>query len=424
MIALALIVGTVTLLISVPIFLVFGLSGSLISIQGLNLPWSMVTQVTFDSITKFILLAIPLFVFSGMVMVEAGMARRLINVFIDAVGHLRGGLGIAMVLAMGFFGALCGSILAAIVAIGGVMIPIMEERGYSRSFTAALACCAASLDALIPPSNAAIIFSAITGEPVSRTFAAGIMPGVVYGALLVLLVMWQCRNMERNPRASFRRFTVDFWNALPAILTPGIILGGIYSGLLTPTEAAAVAGVWAVGVGFFVYRELTWRKLWKALTATATVTAMIFAIIATASFLSVALTYTRLPHKLIVAAVGLGVTPLLFFITQAVVVLILGCFMESVPIIYLTIPILAPIALALKVDLVQLYVVNGAFVGMGMMTPPVCVGAYTAATVAGEKAEIVIRELFPKFLVIGLIYGTIVMLVPQISSWLPNLIAK
>jgi C4-dicarboxylate transporter DctM subunit len=126
MIQLAIIIGVITLLISVPIFIVFALSGSMVVIGALDLPWSMITQLTFDAVTKYILLAIPLFIFSGMVMVEAGMARRLIDVFIDAVGHLRGGLGIAMVLTMGFFGALCGSILAAIVAIGSIMIPIME----------------------------------------------------------------------------------------------------------------------------------------------------------------------------------------------------------------------------------------------------------------------------------------------------------
>jgi TRAP-type C4-dicarboxylate transport system permease large subunit len=151
---------------------------------------------------------------------------------------------------------------------------------------------------------------------------------------------------------------------------------------------------------------------------------MIFAIIAAASFLSVALTYTRLPHKLIDMAVSLGVTPLLFFITQAIVVLILGTFMEVVSIMYLTIPIFAPIAVALKIDLVQLYVVNGAFVGMGLMTPPVCVGAYTAAAVAREEASRVIRELFPQFFIVGIVYGVIVMLIPKLSNWLPNLIAQ
>ena len=423
MIQLAIVLGIVTLLLSVPIFLVFALSGSMMVIGGLGLPWTMITQVTFDAITKYILLAVPLFIFSGMVMVEAGMARRLINVFIDLVGHLRGGLGIAMVLTMGFFGALCGSILAAVVAIGSIMIPMMRERGYPNAFVAALACCAGSLDSLIPPSNGAIIFSAITGEPVSRTFAAGIMPAFVYGGLLILMVIWKCRHMEKHPRSSFHQFIRDLWSAIPAMLTPVIILGGIYSGLLTPTEAAAVAGVWAIVVGFFFYRELSLKGLWRAMKNTAATASMIFAIIATATFLSIALTYTRTPHQLIEWGTSLGVTPILFLLSTGIVVLILGTFMEVIPIMYLTLPIFAPIALALKIDLVHLYVVSGAFVGMGLMTPPVCVGAYTAAAVADEPAGHVIRELFPTFFVMGLFYALIVMVFPKISNWLPNLIA-
>jgi C4-dicarboxylate transporter DctM subunit len=422
MIYVAIALGIVSLAISVPIFLVFGLSGSLMVVHGLNLPWSVITQVTFDSITKYVLLAIPLYVFSGMVMVEAGMARRLVDVFVRAVGHLPGGLGIAMVLTMGFFGALCGSILAAIVAIGGILIPIMVEKGYPKAFVAALAACSAFLDSLIPPSNGAIIFSAITGEPVSRTFAAGILPGVVYGLLLILLVLWRCRGVPRTRRATLKEFLHSLYVAVPALFTPVIILGGIYTGLMTATESAAVAGLWAIVVGFAFYRQLTLAGLCNALRNTAVTTSVIFAIISTATFLSVALTYTRFPHKLIEAAVEAGVTPLSFFIAQAAVVLILGTFMEVVPIMYLTIPILAPIAAALNIPLVQLYIVNGAFVGMGMLTPPVCVGAYTAAAVAQESSAGVIRAIFPWFLLVGLVHGLLCMLFPELSTWLPDLV--
>jgi len=332
MIYVAVAVGIITLIISVPIFIVFSLSGSLVVINALDLPWTVLTQVTFDSITKYILLAIPLFIFSGMVMVEGGMARRLVDVFTSAVGHWRGGLGIAMVLTMGFFGALCGSILAAIVAVGTIMVPVMVEKGYPRAFVAALAACSGFLDALIPPSNGAIIYCAITGENVAQAFAAGIVPGFVFGGLLILVVVWKCRHMEKSPRAGLRKFLRSVSSAWAALMTPVLILGGIYTGLLTPTESAAVAGIWAVVVGFLVYRELDFKGLWKALKATAATTAMIFAIIATASFLSVALTYTRFPHKLINGVMGLGVTPVLFLVACGVIVLILGTFIEVVPI--------------------------------------------------------------------------------------------
>ena len=422
MIYLSVALGVITLAISVPIFLVFGLSGSLVVINALKLPWSLLTQVTFDSITKYILLAIPLFIFSGMAMVEGGMARRLVDVFTSAVGHWRGGLGIAMVLTMGFFGALCGSILAAIVAVGTIMVPIMVEKGYPRPFVAALAACSGFLDVLIPPSNGAIIFCAITGANVAEAFAAGILPAFVFGGLLILVVLFKCRHMEKTPRAGWRKFLQSVYAAWPALMTPVLILGGIYSGLLTPTESAAVAGVWAVLVGFFIYRELTLKGLWTALKSTAAITSMIFAIIATATFLSVALTYTRFPHKLIDGILGLGVTPILFMIACGIVVLILGTFIEVVPIMYLTLPIFAPIAVALGIDLLHLMVVFTAFVGLGLLTPPVCVGTYTAAAIAEEPAHNVIRAIFPLFFLVGIIYGLILMIFPWLSTWLPSLV--
>ncbi len=422
MIYLSVALGVITLAISVPIFLVFSLSGSLVVINALKLPWSLLTQITFDSITKYILLAIPLFIFSGMVMVEGGMARRLVDVFTSAVGHWRGGLGIAMVLTMGFFGALCGSILAAIVAVGTIMVPIMVEKGYPRPFVAALAACSGFLDVLIPPSNGAIIFCAITGANVAEAFAAGIVPAFVFGGLLILVVLIKCRHMEKTPRAGWRKFLQSVYAAWPALMTPVLILGGIYSGLLTPTESAAVAGVWAVLVGFFIYRELTLKGLWAALKSTAAITSMIFAIIATATFLSVALTYTRFPHKLIDGILGLGVTPILFMITCGIVVLILGTFIEVVPIMYLTLPIFAPIAVALGIDLLHLMVVFTAFVGMGLLTPPVCVGTYTAAAIAEEPAHNVIRAIFPLFFLVGIVYGLILMIFPWLSTWLPSLV--
>ena len=422
MIYLSVALGVITLAISVPIFLVFSLSGSLVVINALKLPWSLLTQITFDSITKYILLAIPLFIFSGMVMVEGGMARRLVDVFTSAVGHWRGGLGIAMVLTMGFFGALCGSILAAIVAVGTIMVPVMVEKGYPRPFVAALAACSGFLDVMIPPSNGAIIFCAITGANVAEAFAAGIVPAFVFGGLLILVVLIKCRHMEKTPRAGWRKFLQSVYAAWPALMTPVLILGGIYSGLLTPTESAAVAGVWAVLVGFFIYRELTLKGLWNALKSTAVLTSMIFAIIATATFLSVALTYTRFPHKLIDGILGLGVTPILFMIACGIVVLILGTFIEVVPIMYLTLPIFAPIAVALGIDLLHLMVVFTAFVGMGLLTPPVCVGTYTAAAIAEEPAHNVIRAIFPLFFLVGIIYGLILMIFPWLSTWLPSLV--
>ena len=193
----------VLLLLSVPLFLVFGISSAGIAVFALNLPAHTLMQVSFDAVTKQVLVAIPIFVFAGSVMYHGGAARRLVDLSVSWVGHFPGGLGVAMVLAIGIFSAISGSILASIVAIGGVMMKPMIEKGYPKPFVIVLAATAALIDALIPPSNTAIIYSSITHVPVSKTFSAGILPGLLLGALLVVYVMWTCRHMERPKPVSW-----------------------------------------------------------------------------------------------------------------------------------------------------------------------------------------------------------------------------
>lgn len=409
------------LLLSVPIFMVFGLGSASVAIWGMNLPWSTLIQVSFGSMTKHVLIAVPLFIFTGMVMLRGGAAARLVHFATTLVGHWPGGLGLAMILAMGFFAAFCGSILAAITAIGTIMIPKMVEQGYPRPFVIVLAASAAFLEALIPPSNAAILFSALTDVPVSRTFAAGFVPGLVLMVMLSVVVTWRCRKLRNAQKATTAERLVAFRSALPGLFTPVIILGGIYAGLLTPSESAAVAGIWAILIGVLVYRELTLRGLAEALHQTARITAVIFAIIAMATFLSVVLTYSQTPQKLIAYFTEMGGTPLMFWLSVAVICLILGTFIEIVPVFYLTVPTFAALALALGQDILHLYIVFVAFAGIGMITPPVCVGIYTAAGVAKESPEKAFREV-PLFVVVGIIFGVLMIFFPAAATWLPNVL--
>ena len=334
--------------------MVFGLGSSFAAIWGLNLPWSVLIQISFAALTKHILVAVPLFIFAGMVMLKGGAANRLVNFCTSLVGHWPGGLGISMVIAMGFFAAFCGSILAAITAVGTIMMPKMIEQGYPTPFVVVLAASAALLEALIPPSNAAILYSALTNVPVSQTFAAGIIPGLILLVLMVIVVLIKCSNVPRIKKASTEERIKSFIQAFPALITPVIILGGIYAGLLTPSESAAVAGVWAIIIGFAVYRELTIKNLVLCLRETAITTAVIFSIIATATFLSVVLTYTQVPQKLITFFTSMGVSPLLFWLMLAVICLFLGTFIEIVPVFYLTVPIFAAIALSFNQSLLQM----------------------------------------------------------------------
>lgn len=411
--------SSILLFLSVPIFLVFGLGSSVSAIWGLNLPWSTLIQVAFGSMTKHVLIAVPLFIFTGMVMLRGGAAGRLVGFATALVGHWPGGLGIAMVVAMGFFAAFCGSILAAITAVGTIMMPKMIEQGYPKPFVIVLAASAALLESLIPPSNAAILFSALTDVPVDRTFAAGVIPGLVLLVLMSLVVMWQCRHLRNPVRAtSVEKFTA-FRNSIPALFSPVIILGGIYAGLLTPSESAAMAGVWAMIIGFFVYRELTISGVLYSLRQTAKITAVIFSIIAMATFLSVVLTYTQAPQRIISFFTEMGGTPMMFWFAVAIICLILGTFVEIVPVFYLTVPIFASLALSLNLDILHLYVVFVAFAGIGMITPPVCVGVYTAAGVVKVSPEKAFREV-PLFMLVGIVFGLIMIFFPMAATWLPG----
>ena len=218
-----------------------------------------------------------------------------------------------------------------------------------------LAASAALLEALIPPSNAAILFSALTYVPVSKTFAAGVIPGLILLILMVLLVLFKCRHIRADKKATFKERISSFVAALPALITPVIILGGIYAGFLTPSESAAVAGVYAVLIGFLIYKELTLPSLLTCLKETAIITAVIFSIIATATFLSVVLTYTQAPQKIISYFTDMGVSVNLFWIMLGAICLILGTFIEIVPVFYLTVPIFAAITLSFNQSLLHLY---------------------------------------------------------------------
>lgn len=417
----AIAVSVVLLFLSIPVFLVFGLGSSVSAIWGMGLPWSTLIQVAFGSMTKHVLIAVPLFIFTGMVMLRGGAANRLVSFATVLVGHWPGGLGIAMVIAMGFFAAFCGSILAAITAVGTIMMPQMIQQGYPKPFVIVLAASAALLESLIPPSNAAILFSALTNVPVSQTFAAGVMPGLALLVLMIVVVIWKCSAIRNPVQATGREKLRAAWGAVPGLVTPVIILGGIYAGLLTPSESAAVAGVWAIAIGFLVYRELTPASLILCLRETAVVTAVIFAIIAMATFLSVVLTYSRAPQAIIAFFTEMGGTPMMFWFAVAAICLILGTFIEIVPVFYLTVPIFATLALSLNLDILHLYVVFVAFAGIGMITPPVCVGVYTAAGVVKESPEKAFREV-PLFVLVGVVYGILMVLFPVASTWLPKIL--
>ena len=405
--------------LSVPLFFVFGISSAAVAVWGLNLPAHTLMQVSFDAVTKQVLVAIPIFVFAGNIMYHGGSARRLVDLGVSSVGHLPGGLGIAMILSIAVFSAISGSILASIVAISGVLMKPMVVKGYPKSFVIVLAATAALMDALIPPSNTAIIYSSITHVPVSKAFAAGVLPGLLLGGLLMVYVMWTCRDMERPAPETWKRRLLAFVYATPSLLLPVLILGGLYGGLLTPSESASLASFYALALGVFVYRELSWKGFWQATRATAETTAVIFAIIAMAVYFSIIMTYTKTPQNIVEFVISYNIGPMTFMILAGIAIIILGTFIEAVPVFYLTMPIFYPICQALKIDLLHFYVFVTGLIGIGLITPPVCVGLYTAAAILNTPPQQAFRAV-PGFFMVGMIYALIVMYFPALATWLPG----
>jgi C4-dicarboxylate transporter DctM subunit len=237
------------------------------------------------------------------------------------------------------------------------------------------------------------------------------------------MAMARKMNLVPSPKCSWKERGQALYSAISVLLLPVIILGGMYSGIFTAMEAAAVACVWALIAGAFIQRELKIAGLWRALQRTTEITAIIYSIIAAASFLSVILSYTQIPQAITNACLAYGVGPISFMLMGALACLILGTFVEVVPIMFIVIPIMAPVCHALGISMNNLYIASGTFIGLGMITPPVCVGVYTAAATAMVRPQEVLKYLFPKFFLLLMFCGLVYIFVPWFSDWLPNLIA-
>lgn len=418
MLVFGLIVGLIALLIGVPIFAVFVLGAGIPLFYDLNVPLSALSNLCVGAINKYVLLAIPLFVMAGHLLTQGGAVKRIIDFLMAVFGHLPGGLAIIAVLASAFFGACAGSSLAVIVAVGTIMIPIMEKYGYSKAFSAGLLSVSGILGLIIPPSNGYIIYGAITGTSISKLFIAGIVPGLILTLALCAVAVIICRRrFEVLPRASWIEIRTTFVRALPSLCVPIVVLGVIYGGIATPTEAAAVACAAGVILGL-IHRQLTWQSLMDSFIKTAYAVGIIFILIATAIFLSSMFSYYKIPQNLTTWMMGTGLNPVMFLFMASVLALILGTFIEAVPMAYITLPILFPMAAALNINPLFYGVLSTVFAGGGQITPPVGVGLYTAAATSGAPTQDVLKEAMP-FFITWVVVGCILIFFPGLCSWLP-----
>ncbi len=370
------------LLLNVPISVCLGLS-SVATLIYAGMPLNIIATNTYTGMSKFLLLSIPFFVLSGNIMAKAGISKRLVDYADACVGHKRGGVAIVCVIVACFFGAVSGSGPATVAALGIILIPAMIDRdGFEAPFASALMATSSSIAIVIPPSIAFIVYASITGQSVGDLFMAGIVPGILMGLALVVVVMWECRRKGIQPsreKATRLQRRAAFKSAFWAFLMPIIILGGIYGGLFTPTEAAAVSVVYGLFVGFFIYKELKVKDLFDILVDSAKTTGGIMFIIATASLFSYVLMTEGIAKSAQDLLLDVSGNKYVFLVIVNIIFLIAGCFVDANSAMYIFIPIMMPVARTLGIDLVQFGIIATVNLAIGQVTPPVGVNLFVAS---------------------------------------------
>jgi C4-dicarboxylate transporter, DctM subunit len=411
------------LLIGLPIAVSLGLSSVLvIAFLGRDSLASLALKL-YETSEQFTLLAIPFFILAGAFMTTGGVARRMIRFANACVGHLHGGLAIASVFACMLFAAVSGSSPATVVAVGSIVIGGMVRAGYSKEMAAGVITNAGTLGILIPPSIVMVVYGAATETSVGKLFMAGVLPGIVLGLMLMAAIYVRARvmNLPRQPKASAGEILVAGRQSLWGLLLLFIILGGIYGGVFTPTEAAAVAAVYAFFVAVFVYRDIGVSHVPKVLVDAGRVTVMLMFIIANALLFGYVLTTERIPQAIAEQIVSWGMQPWQFLIVVNVLLLIAGNFMEPTGIILILIPILFPISQRLGIDPVHLGIIVTVNMEIGMVTPPVGLNLFVTSGITGMSVMQVVRASLP-WLSVLLVFLVIVTYVPQLSLWLPGLL--
>ena len=411
------------LIMGAPIAICLGVSSIIaMLVQGAGRPldtvMSAMPQMFSSSMSKFVLLAIPYFILAGNIMDKAQISKRLINLAEACVGHLRGGLAIVCVIVSCFFAAISGSGPATVAALGLVMIPGMIRSGYSAKFSAALMASAGAIGVIIPPSITFVVYGSIADASIGDLFKAGVVPGLIMGAALIAtaLILGRKVDLVKLPKASWHDRWVAFKKAFWGLLMPVIILGGIYGGIFTPTEAAAVSVVYGLIIGVFVYKTVKLKELWAIIIDSASTTATVLFITATASMFAYVLTRSRLDVAISDGLTALsGGSTIVFFIIVNVILLIAGCFLDSTSALYIFTPLFVPVANALGIDPIHLGVVMIVNLAIGLYTPPVGVNLYVACGVANVNLKQISKAVVPLILA-SLIVLLLITYIPGIST--------
>lgn len=381
----------------------------------------VISQRLFTGLESFAIMAVPFFVLSGTFLTEGGVAARIIRFARALVGALPGGLAIAAVLACAFFATISGSSPATVVAIGSIMLPAMVAQGYPRRFAVGVITSGGSLGILIPPSIVLIIYAVSTSESAGKLFLAGMVPGALLAALLMLLT-WgtaKARGFPTGERANAAEIWASFKDSFWGLLLVVIVLGGIYGGIFTPTEAAAVSAVYAFVAAVWIYRGLKLREVPRVLVSAANTSAMLLYIITNAILFSFLLTSEQIPQNLAQWVVGSDLSPWMFLVLLNVALLVAGQFMEPSSVILILAPLALPIARELGIDPIHLGIIMTINMEIGMITPPVGLNLFVASHIARMGlTEVAIAALPWAGAMIGFLL--LVTYVPALSLWLPR----
>jgi C4-dicarboxylate transporter, DctM subunit len=410
------VVPVALLLLGFPVFLVLLVGATVALVFYMHVPLAALHQNLFGSINAFPLLAIPFFIYAGELMGRGSVAQRLVDFVQSGVGSVRGSLGVTTVGTATIFGAISGVSAAAVATIGKVMFPAMKRAGYPEAFSAGLITAVGAIDIIIPPSIPMIVYGAAAEESVPRLYAAGVFPGLLIALFLGLYVIWRAwhEDFGRGEPIAWRGFLIATVRGLWALGAPVIILGGIYGGVFSPTEAAAVACVYAAFVTRFVFRELGWRDIIEAAAATTMFTAQILIIVACAGVFAWLLTINQVPAALVGWLQALNISAWTLLLVINILLLAVGCFLDPLSSILLLTPLLIPMVKAVGIDTVHFGIVMTVNLAIGLFHPPFGINIFVAQSVLGIKLETIYRGIIP-FVVIYLIALALITYIPAIS---------
>ena len=413
----------ILLCIAAPITVALGGCSMVYALIGGTVPITTLIQTTFGGLTSFPLLAIPLFILAGNLMNEGGLTPDLVNFTRKLLGHIRGGLGHATILACAIFAAISGAAVATAVAIGVVMLPAMKKAGYDDDMAAALTCTASCLGPIIPPSIPFIIYGVSANVSIAALFLGGVLPGIVLAAALMVYMYFVAtrKNYPRDPKTPASQILVAAFRAMPALFMPVLIIGGILSGMFTPTEAAGVTVIYAAVMGAFYYRRLNFRNLPKVLLASGLEYGMVMLLIAMSEPFAWFVAADQIPQLIINWISHVTTSPHMVLLLVNIFLILLGIPIETAPALVIVTPVLVPIAASVGIDPVHLGIVICLNLVLGLITPPVGAVLFAVCGMTNMSLDRLSRAIWPPFLVSLVVLG-IVTYLPWLSTYLPRLI--